>query len=216
LAGPVTGPVRRFQGGPVQGGRLLPVTAGTQEVAHCRGDLYGVQMPTGDGREVRGGMQVGPFGFQPGRRMAERRQVGDTGRRAARGRLAVGGGHQQDVPPGGERGMKVVVEKPPHRGVCVVRVVGGDQGPGVLTEQVMQEVATARRLGEQVMVIQFIEQPPCGAQISGDQRGGSVAVDGGPWDQAESAKQLLLVRAQVPVGQAERGRDRHVLGAHEG
>jgi len=74
----------------------------------------------------------------------------------------------------------------------------------VLTKQVVQEVAAARRLGEQVMVIQLLEQPPRGAQIRGDQRGGSVAVDGGAWDQPEPAEQLLLVRAQVPVGQAER------------
>ncbi len=128
----------------------------------------------------------------------------------------MGGGHQQDVPPGGERGVKVVVEKPPRRGVLLGWVVGGDQCSGVLTKQVMQEVAAGRRLGEQVMVIQLLEQPPRSAQISGDQGGGSVGVDGGARDQAEPTKQLLLVRAQVPVGQAERGRDRHVLGAHEG
>src|SRR5215469_11252284 len=50
-------------------------------------------------------------------------------------------------------------------------VVGGDQCPGVLTNQVMQEVAAARWLGEQVMVIQLTEQPPCGTEIGGDQRG---------------------------------------------
>jgi hypothetical protein len=86
------------------------------------------------------------------------------------------------VPPGGERGVQVVVEKPPHRGVPLGWVVGGDQCPGVLAKQVMQEVAAARGLGEQVMVIQLIEQPPCDAQVSGDQRGGSVAVDGRAWD----------------------------------
>ena len=70
---PVVGAASRFQGGPVQGGRLFPVTAGTQEVAHSRGDLYGVHMPTGHGGKVGGGMQVGAFGFQPGRRMVQRR-----------------------------------------------------------------------------------------------------------------------------------------------
>src|SRR5580704_684869 len=111
--------------------------------------------------------------------------VGRSGRQAGGspgGRLALGGGHQQDVSAGGERGVKVVVEKPPRRGVLLGWVVGGDQCSGVLTKQVMQEVAAGRRLGEQVMVIQLIEQPPCGAQISGDQRGGSVAVDGGARD----------------------------------
>jgi len=105
LAGAVTGAAGRFQGGPVQAGRLLPVTAGPQEVAQCRRDLYGVQRPAGHGREVRGGMQVGAFGFQPGRRTVQRRQVGDTGRRVARRRLALGCGRQHDVPPGGEGGV---------------------------------------------------------------------------------------------------------------
>ena len=137
----------------MQGGRLLPVTAGTQEIAQCGGDLYGMQRATGHCRKVCGGMQVGAFGFQPVHRMVKRWQVGDTGRRVARGRLALDGSHLQDVPPGGEGGVKVVVEKPPHRGVPVGWVVGGDQCPGVLTKQVMQEVAVARWLGEQVEVV---------------------------------------------------------------
>jgi hypothetical protein len=94
-------------------------------------------MPAGHRRKVRGGLQVGAFGFQPGRCMVQRRQVGDTGRGVARGRLALGGGHYQDVPPGGERGVKVVIEKPPRRGVPLGWVVGGDQCSGVLTKQVI-------------------------------------------------------------------------------
>jgi hypothetical protein len=44
-----------------------------------------MQMPARGGRKIGGGMQVGAFGFQPGRRIVQLRQVGDTGRRVARG-----------------------------------------------------------------------------------------------------------------------------------
>src|SRR5262249_48162503 len=71
FAAPVSSLARRGQGGPVQGGGLVPVTAGGQEAAYRGGQGDGMRQTCVAGGVVRGGVQVRPLGFQPGGRLPE-------------------------------------------------------------------------------------------------------------------------------------------------
>ena len=152
LAEPVSGLARRRQGAVVEGGGLIPVTAGGQEAAHRGGYLDGMPEASVSGAVVRGGVQVRPLGFQPGGRLPEGGQVRALRRRAAR-RSAVAAGPAGEVPPGRHGGVQVVIQQPPGRGVRFGGTVRGGEGARVFAEQVMQLVAAGRRLGEKVLVI---------------------------------------------------------------
>ena len=117
LAEPVASPARRGQGTVVEGGGLVPVTAGGQEAADRGGDGEGVREPCAPGGVVRRGVQVRPVGFQPGGRLPESGQVRGRGRRLAGREAAVGAGPGAEVPPGGQGGVQVVVQQPAGRGV---------------------------------------------------------------------------------------------------
>jgi hypothetical protein len=80
----------------------------------------------------------------------------------------------------------------------------------------VQQVAAGRWLGDQVLVIQLVEPGVGGRHADAVEGGGSVGIDVPAGGQAQPAEQPLLVRGQVIVGQAERGRDRCVLGPHDG
>src|SRR5262249_61974986 len=66
-----------------------------------------------------------------------------------------------------------------------------------------------------MVIIKLIKVAPGGGQAGVLDRGGGISVEVGTGNQAEPAEQLLLVLGEVGVGQAERGSDRQVLGAHE-
>ena len=55
---------------------------------------------------------------------------------------------------GGARGVQVVVQDPVDRALIVGAAVGGCEGSGVFTEQIMQPVAAGGRFGDQVLVVQ--------------------------------------------------------------
>ena len=58
----------------------------------------------------------------------------------------------------------------------------------MLTEQVVQLVATGCGLGDQVLVIQLIEMAAGGGQAGAVERGGGIGVDARTRDQAEPAE----------------------------
>ena len=86
----------------------------------------------------------------------------------------------------------------------------------MLPEQVVEPVPAVRGLGDQVLVVEDFHA--AAGLISGGviQRGGGAGVDVGTGVQAQAAEQPPLAGVQVLVGQAERGRDRQVLGRHQG
>ena len=86
----------------------------------------------------------------------------------------------------------------------------------MLAEQVVQEVAAGRGLGDQMMVVKLVEQAASALQAGVIEGGGGVAVDVMARDQAQPAEQPLLGCGEVGVGQVERRRDRQVLGPHDG
>jgi len=80
----------------------------------------------------------------------------------------------------------------------------------------VQQVAAGYGLGDQMMLVQFVE-PAAGRPDAGVIKGGGgVGVDVRAGGQAEPAKELLLVRGEILVGQVERGGDGQVLGPHDG
>ena len=84
----------------MEGGGQIPVTAGGQEPADRDGYRDGMPgMPAGGG-VVRGGVQIGALGFQPGDRLPEGGKVRDLRRRAARRLLAERSGPGVEVPAG--------------------------------------------------------------------------------------------------------------------
>ena len=117
LAEPVAGPARRGQGGPVEGSRLIPVTARGQEAAHRDGQGEGMRETCAVGRAVGGGVQVCPVGFQPGACLLERGQVRGLSRRQTGRRTAVGAGPGGEILAGGQGGVQVVIQQPGDRGV---------------------------------------------------------------------------------------------------
>jgi hypothetical protein len=79
----------------------------------------------------------------------------------------------------------------------------------------VQEVAAGRRLGDQMMVVQLIEQA-AGALRAGVVEGGrGVGIDVRARGHAEPAEQPLLDRGEIGVGQVERGSNRQILRAHD-
>ena len=116
---------------------------------------------------------------------------------------------------GGPGGVQVVIQQPAGGGVAGGGVVGGGQGTGVLAEQVVQPVAAAGGLGDQVLAVQGLQAAARGGQAGAIQRGGGVGVDVGAGVQAQAAEQPPLPGGQVPVGQIERGGHRQVLGRHQ-
>jgi hypothetical protein len=119
------------------------------------------------------------------------------------------------VPAGGRRGVRVVTHQPSGRGRRIF-FVGGGQRAGVLAKQVVQEVAAGCGLGDQVMVIQLVEQAASAPQGGVVEGSGGVAVDVVARGQAQPAKQPLLGWVEVGVGQVERRRHGQVLGPHDG
>ena len=111
--------------------------------------------------------------------------------------------------------MQVVVEQPRHCRVAVGGGIGGGQCPGVLADQVMQAVAPARRLGEQVLVVEALKVAPGVPQAGAVQGSRGVAVGIGAREQAQPAEQPLLAGSEIVVGQVESGRDGQVLGVHQ-
>ena len=120
------------------------------------------------------------------------------------------------MPAGGRGDVRVVVDQPAGGGSESARVVGGGERAGIFAQQVVQQVAAGRRLGDQMMVVELIELAAGGLQAGVVEGRRGVGVDVRPGDQAEPAEQPLLGRGEVAVGQVERGRDRQVLGAHDG
>ena len=86
----------------------------------------------------------------------------------------------------------------------------------MLAEQVVQPVAAAGRLGEQVLIIKALKAAARRVQTGVIQRSRGVGVDTGARVQAEASEQPLLITWQVPVGQVERHGDRQVLSVHDG
>ncbi len=80
----------------------------------------------------------------------------------------------------------------------------------------MQEVTAGRGLGDQMMVVQLIEQAAGALQAGVVEGGRGVGVDVRARSQAQPAEQPLLGRGEIGVGQVERGRDRQILRAHDG
>ena len=91
--------------------------------------------------------------------------------------------------------MQVVVQQPAGRGVCVGGVACGDQGAGVLAEQVVQLVPAGCGLGDQMLVVQLIKAAAGLLQGGVFEGGGGVAVEVSAGNQAEAAEQPLLVWA---------------------
>jgi len=54
-------------------------------------------------------------------------------------------------------GVRIVIQQPPGRGAGVRGIAGRGQRAGVLTEQVVQAVAAAGGLGQQVLIVQAIQ-----------------------------------------------------------
>ena len=215
LAGPVAGLAGRGHGGLMHDDGLVPVAPGMQEAGHGGGDQHGVPVPPGGGGVAGGRLQVGALGVQPGGCLPGRGHRRRVLRRAGRRQRADAGIEVGDALAGGQGGVQVVIQQPPGGGVAICRVVGGGQGAGVLAEQVVQLVPAGGGLGDQVLVIQLIEAAAGLLQAGVVERGGGAGVEVRPGDQAEAAEQPLLGRRQVGVGQAERGGDRQVLGAHQ-
>src|SRR5262249_1648871 len=128
LTEPVAGPVRRGQGGPVEGGGLVPVTAGLQEAAHRDGQGGRRRQGRAGGGGLHGGVQDGGLGFQPGGRVPEGGHSGGQGWRAAGRRAAVGAGPGGEVPASGQGGVQVVIQQPPGCLVGFGGICGGGQG----------------------------------------------------------------------------------------
>ena len=91
---------------------------------------------------------------------------------------------------GGQRGVHVVVQQPPGRGVWLGRVVRGGQGAGMLPEQVVEPVAAGCGLGDQVLVIEAFQAAASLARGGVIQRSGRVGVDVWPWVQAQRRNSL--------------------------
>ena len=85
----------------------------------------------------------------------------------------------------------------------------------MLADQVMQLVPAAGGLGDQVLVVEAFQVPAGGVHAAAIQRRGSICVDVGARVHAQPAEKPPLAVVQVLVGQAERGRDRQVLGCHQ-
>ena len=86
----------------------------------------------------------------------------------------------------------------------------------MLAEQVVQEVAAGRRLGDQMMVVELIELTAGGWHVDVVEGRRGVGVDIWAGGQAEPAEQPLLLRGEIGVRQVERSSDRQVLSAHDG
>jgi hypothetical protein len=108
---------------------------------------------------------------------------------------------------GGSGGVQVVTQQPAGRGGGFGGDVGGGQGAGVLSDQVVLLVAARCGLGEQVVVIEFVEVTAGGVQGDPVEGCGGVGVEAGAWDQAEPAEQPLLAWREIGVGQVERCRN---------
>ena len=93
---------------------------------------------------------------------------------------------------GGHGSVQVIIQQPPGGGVAVCRVVGGCQGAGVFAEQVVQAVAAAGGLGDQVLIVEGLEVTAGGGQVGVVERGGGISVDVGARVQAQPAKQPPL------------------------
>jgi len=78
-------------------------------------------------------------------------------------------------------------------------------GAGVLAEQVVQPVTAGCGLGDQVLVIQLIEQAAGLIQAGAIEGGGGVDVEVRAGDQAQAAEQPLRAGGEVGVGQVKRG-----------
>ena len=98
LAEPVSSPARCGQRALVEGGGLIPVTAGGQETANRGGYRDGMPGVAAGGGIVRGGVQVRALCFQPGDRLPEGRQVRGLRRRVAGQRATVRAGPGGEVP----------------------------------------------------------------------------------------------------------------------
>jgi hypothetical protein len=121
-----------------------------------------------------------------------------------------------EVLVGGLRGALIVIKQPADRLVAVViRILARCQGMRVLTDQIVQAVAAAVHLHEQVVVVQ-VRQPAARAERVGvAESSGRVGVDVGARVQPEAPEQPLLTFRKVPVRQVECGGNRQVLGGHQ-
>ena len=120
------------------------------------------------------------------------------------------------MPAGGPGGVRVIVHQPADGGVRISRLVGSGERAGVLAEQIVQEVAAGRGLGDQMMVVELIELTAGGWHVDVVEGGRGVGIDVRARGQAQPPEQPLLRCGEVGVGQVERGGDRQVLGAHDG
>ena len=188
----------------------------SQQSGQAGGQANHPGMLAGPGGMVQAGEQVRAFGPGPRQRPGAVRQIRDRDRRRGergRGRPGPGLAGQPGLGDGG--GVLVIIQQVLQPLVSLGGGVGGSQGPGVLAEQVVQPVPAAGRLGEQVLVVQGRQTAAGGTQIGLIQRGGGISVDVGAPVQPQAAEQPLLALGEVGVGQAERGRHRHVLRRHQ-
>src|SRR5262249_11089963 len=118
LAELIAGLARGGERGLVEGGGLVPVTAGGQEAAHRIRYRDGIAGASACGGVVRGGVQVGALGLQPDDRPPEGGQFRRLRRRGAGQRAVVGAGPGGEVPTGGQGGVQVVVQHPPGRSIA--------------------------------------------------------------------------------------------------
>ena len=117
LAGSVPGAASCCQGGLVQSDGLVPVAAGIQEPADGGRDLGRWLVAAAGGGVPGGRVQVGTLGFQPLCRLRGGGQWwGPSWRRDG---LRAAGAYRprSDVGAGGLRGLLVVVQQPPGRGI---------------------------------------------------------------------------------------------------
>src|SRR5229473_7483530 len=104
---------------------------------------------------------------------------------------------------GGPGGVQVVIQQTAGGGFAGGGVVGGGQGAGVLAEQVMQPVAAAGGLGDQVLAVQALKAAAGSGEGRVIERSGGAGIDIGAGVQAQPAEQPLLISRQVLIGQVE-------------
>src|SRR5215510_6757732 len=176
----------------------------------------GVRRPGTLGGVDTGGDEVGAFGIQP--------------RCRVRGAGEADGGGFRFGDPGPElfavrvnkingcgRGVQVVVEEPgkgivPGPGVFAP----GYGATGMLPQQVVEGIAPRLVLQQDMDVQEVFQEHLGGLRCDDSEGGGRVGADVTSWVQAKQPEHALLVRLQLLIGHAERGRDAPLGGGQLG
>src|SRR6185312_3772654 len=107
-------------------------------------------------------------------------------------------------------GVQVVTEQAVYGCGMTGRRVDTGERAGMLPEQVVQTVASSRRLRQQVMIIEAREVAPGRCQPAVIQGGGGVTIDVRARVQSQPPEEPLLFLGQDLIGQGEGGGDREV------